>query len=194
MIQIYAPSTEKLQQDQILISTSIILGEPLDRPQLWTLVDLQVKIWILMWFLSKTSNKNLGGTPWSEWAPEWGNYVNTSFAQHGDFGSKVLPEYPTQTVWKRGGQAEVIWQITANHGGGYQYRLCPLTSQPLTESCFQNMPLDFVKGQQFLQWNNGTRLKINPTYVSEGTVPENSTWAMNPIPPRCLGGGCAQGK
>ena len=66
-----------------------------------------------------------GGTPWGTWAPEWGNYVNTTYASHGDYGSKTLPEFPTSTVWKIGGEAEVIWQITANHGGGYQYRLCP---------------------------------------------------------------------
>ena len=53
-----------------------------------------------------------GGTPWGKWAPEWGNYVNTTFASHGDYGSKVLPEFPTNTTWTIGGHAEVIWQIT----------------------------------------------------------------------------------
>ena len=27
---------------------------------------------------------------------------------------------------------QVIWQITANHGGGYQYRLCPAGQVSLT--------------------------------------------------------------
>ena len=53
-----------------------------------------------------------GGTPWGKWAPEWGNYVNTTYASHGDYGSKVLPEFPTNTTWTIGGHAEVIWQIT----------------------------------------------------------------------------------
>ena len=44
-------------------------------------------------------------------------------------------------------------------GGGYQYRLCP-ASEDLTEECFQKHPLDFVRGHQFLQWNNGTRQLI----------------------------------
>ena len=57
-----------------------------------------------------------GGTPWGEWVPEWGNYVNTTFAHHGDYGSKVLPEYASGVVWKLGGVEEAIWQITANHG------------------------------------------------------------------------------
>ena len=30
------------------------------------------------------------------------------------------------TVWKAGSVVETIWNVRANHGGGYQYRLCPL--------------------------------------------------------------------
>ena len=33
-------------------------------------------------------------------------------------------------------------------------------------------------------------MNITATYLDEGTLPEGSTWAMNPIPPRCLGGDC----
>ena len=33
--------------------------------------------------------------------------------------------------------------MTARHGGGYQYRLCP-RSEPLTEACFQKTPLAFA--------------------------------------------------
>ena len=114
----------------------------------------------------------------------------------------------------------MIWQITANHGGGYQYRLCPINEE-LTEECFQKHPLDFIKGSQYLQWNNGSRLHIKgvkiiflkvlwylkclennivahisylETYVDQGVIPEGSTWSMNPIPPRCLGGGCSEGR
>merc|ERR1712232_1027593 len=43
-------------------------------------------------------------------------------------------------------------------------------------------PLEFVRDKQLLQWNNGTRLQINGTFVNEGTLPAGSTWAMNPIP------------
>jgi len=128
-----------------------------------------------------------GGTPWRKNVSEWGDYVPTKYAKHGDYGSK-LPELPSNTVWKIGGEAEVIWQITANHGGGYQYRLCP-SSEPLTESCFQKHPLEFT-GKQSIQFNNGTRIPVKGTFVSNGTIPEGSTWAMCPIPPRCLGGGC----
>merc|ERR1712232_243883 len=55
--------------------------------------------------------------------------------------------------------------------------------EPLTEECFFKMPLKFV-GSQSLRWGgvSGERLNISGTYVSEGTLPAGSTWAMNPIP------------
>jgi len=72
--------------------------------------------------------------------------------------------------------------MRANHGGGYQYRLCPKDSV-LTEECFQRMPLRF-EGQTSLRWGGkeGKQMKINSTFVSEGTLPAGSTWAMNPLP------------
>ena len=73
------------------------------------------------------------------------------------------------------------WGIRYNHGGGYQYRLCP-AGEPLTEACFQKLPLEFDRGAQQLQWNNGTRLSIPGTWVDQGTNPPGSTWSMNPIP------------
>ena len=37
---------------------------------------------------------------------------------------------------------QVSWAISANHGGGYQYRLCALDDMDgLTEKCFQRTPL-----------------------------------------------------
>ena len=42
---------------------------------------------------------------------------------------------------------QAIWQITANHGGGYQYRLCP-ASEKITEECFQKNPLRFDTSKQ----------------------------------------------
>ena len=61
------------------------------------------------------------------------------------------------------------WGIRFNHGGGYQYRLCP-ASEPLTEACFVNNPLEFNRSAQQLQWNNGTRLSIPGTWIDTGTV------------------------
>ena len=61
-----------------------------------------------------------------------------------------------------------------------QYRLCP-ASEPLTEECFQKLPLKFG-GPPKLRHVDGTETEFRPTYVTEGTTPPGSTWAMNPIP------------
>mmetsp|Transcript_117046 Transcript_117046/g.342835 ORF Transcript_117046/g.342835 Transcript_117046/m.342835 type:complete len:359 (+) Transcript_117046:60-1136(+) len=123
---------------------------------------------------------------------EWAWYDATRYAKKGDLGSKVLPEYPSSTIWKAGGLGEVTWQVTANHGGGYSYRLCP-ASGPLTEECFQKYPLKFASPQSIVS-KDGKRMEINGTYTTEGTTPRGSMWALNPIPPRCLSGDCRKGK
>jgi len=104
-------------------------------------------------------------------------------------------------TWKAGDAVEVAWSVLANHGGGYQYRLCP-ASEALTEECFHRMPLPFV-GQQSLRWDRkiGSRsdaggvagrgdassadskqIWFDGTYVTNGTVPTGSQWARNPLP------------
>ena len=70
------------------------------------------------------------------------------------------------------------------HGGGYQYRLCP-ANKPLTEECMQKMPLEFDRTEgTSLVWNNGTRLKIDNVFASEGTWPKGSTWVSLSVPPQ----------
>ena len=64
-------------------------------------------------------------------------------AKQGDLGSVVLKPRPSGTVWKRGSVVQARWQMTARHGGGYMFRLCP-ASAPLTEACFQKTPLPFA--------------------------------------------------
>ena len=76
-----------------------------------------------------------------------GAYNATVYAKQGDLGSMVLKPRPTGTVWKRGQTAKARWQMTAQHGGGYQFRLCP-ADQPLTEACFQQTPLEFANPNQ----------------------------------------------
>lgn len=107
------------------------------------------------------------------------SYVDTQFAKQGHLGH-LLPRSPTGVSWASGSTVEVKWSIRANHGGGYQYRLCP-ASAALTEECFQKMPLDFAK-KTWLEFRNGSRLEIESKYLSAGTMPANSTWAMNPLP------------
>jgi len=60
----------------------------------------------------------------------------------------------------------------------------------LTEECFFKNPLDFDTTKQQLVYSNGTRHSIQGTFITEGVEPAGSMWAMNPIPPRCLGGTC----
>lgn len=134
-----------------------------------------------------------GGTPWGPNVAEAGDYVNTTYAHHGTNGTD-LPPMPTGTVWQRGGTAEVAWNVRNNHGGGYQYRLCP-RNETLSEACFQRHPLDFVEDKQAIVFPNGSRVSITGTFVKDGVLPVGSTWAMLPIPstwlgPRCLGDGC----
>eukprot|EP00039_Didymoeca_costata_P003836 m.69995 g.69995 ORF g.69995 m.69995 type:complete len:366 (-) comp12098_c0_seq1:106-1203(-) len=113
-------------------------------------------------------------------------YVNTTHAKEGDLGSKVLPPNNVGTTWKRGSTQELLWGMRANHGGGYQYRLCPKT-QNLTEDCMKQTPLQFA-GQQSLIFGNGSKLNIPSLYVYENGTgiynekPGYNAWARNPIP------------
>merc|ERR1719436_868184 len=107
-----------------------------------------------------------------------GVYTTTKFAKLGDMGSK-LPKLSSGAVWKAGSVVEAKWSIRANHGGGYQYRLCPLKSN-LTEACFQETPMPFA-GDSSMMMSNGTMLKLNSTFVTDGTLPVGGTWQMNPV-------------
>lgn len=139
------------------------------------------------------------------------------------FGSKQgddardLPEldeslFP-KTVWKAGSVTEISWGLIANHGGGYQYRLCPKQASP-SEECFQQTPIEFYGKESFIQWvpppkeglysayadpkdlpnfqapDPKNRTAIPLVTVNEGTIPKGSTWARNPIPHcKALAGG-----
>jgi len=113
-----------------------------------------------------------------------GVYTTTKFAKVGDLGSK-LPKLDSGVVWKAGSTVETKWSIRANHGGGWQYRLCPSKSN-LTEACFQETPVPFA-GDSSLMLANGTKVKLKSTFLSEGTLPAGSTWQMNPIPGWLIG-------
>jgi len=107
-----------------------------------------------------------------------GGYVPFSH-KPGDKGSEL--NSTGTTIWKVGSAVEVSWSIAANHGGGYQYRLCP-KDEDLTEECFQRMPLPFAGKMQKLRWANNTEVEISASLVSEGSTPTGSAWAKNPIP------------
>jgi hypothetical protein len=116
-------------------------------------------------------------------------FTNTSVNRQGDLGSRVLPARPG-TTWRAGSVVEAKWSIRANHGGGWQYRLCA-RSEPLTEACLQRTPLAFT-GKMWLEYRNGTRQALASKYAyADGTgifpsegggAPAKGAWALNPIP------------
>jgi len=139
-----------------------------------------------------------GGTPHRG---DYGaQYFDTRFARQGDLGSKVLKPRKTGVVWTAGSTVEVSWAIEANHGGGYQYRLCKADDPlGLVEDCFIKHPLPFTNGQR-LRWGgkHGRVEAIEGRLASDGppkvgnytgriftdvkVKPAGSAWARNPIP------------
>lgn len=101
-----------------------------------------------------------------------------------------LPAQPP-TIWAQGSTQKVAFGITANHGGGYQYRLCKL-SEGVSEECFQKTPLKFADDKQWLQHDalsyQYDKLLQLPDFeiplvkTSEGTFPADSEWARVPVP------------
>jgi len=91
-------------------------------------------------------------------------------------------------IWKRGSEVEVAWAITANHGGGYSYRLCKVEpGKPVTEECFHKHPLSFVGDKHIFQYGSRFnpklgRFEVPMTKVNVGTYPPGSDWARVPIP------------
>lgn len=112
-------------------------------------------------------------------------------------------------TWKVGATVDVSWAVVANHGGGYQYRICP-KGEAQTEECFQKTPLEFVGDEQYIQYcdlstvpplspnatpqefppqqafpkacDRSNRTAITAKRISTGTIPAGSTWTRNPIP------------
>jgi len=108
-----------------------------------------------------------------------GEYNTTRYAKQGDLGSEVLRPRPSGTVWKRDSIARVRWQQSANHGGGYQFRLCP-ASEALTEACFQAHPLAFARETHTIRFANASRdVEIAATVVKSGG---GKGWMKWPFP------------
>ena len=128
-----------------------------------------------------------GGNPRGCLSPDcaWsqGGYSFGPKAQNYHFNNE-----PFVTHWSRGDVVEVAWGITANHGGGYSYRLCkvpPEGKSYLSEECFQRTPLKFHGDKQWAQYgeDQSTRVEFMANRTSVGTFPKGSQWTKNPIPP-----------
>merc|ERR1719240_852469 len=97
----------------------------------------------------------------------------------GQKGSEVLPEQKP-TLWQAGATAEVGWGLSAQHGGGYSYRLCPKGSK-LNEECFQSNVLTFASPNSTMHFNDNSHADIKiptSTYIGEA----GDQWRRNPIP------------
>jgi len=119
-----------------------------------------------------------------------GNPAKTGCAP-GGYGhgpdARTLPGNTKPEAWTAGAQEEVMFGITANHGGGYSFRLCPKPKSgymDLTEECFQRTPLRFVGDTQWLQYgrDESNRTAIPAVRIDQGTHPPGSEWTRNPIP------------
>jgi hypothetical protein len=97
---------------------------------------------------------------------------------HGMDGRYLLGNSAPPT-WKAGSVAEVAFGVTRNHGGGYQFRICRYNggAPGMTESCFQQTPLEFAGDVQWLQYddNRTRRTAIPAVRTSSGTFPAGST-------------------
>ncbi|OEU19101.1 hypothetical protein FRACYDRAFT_237394 [Fragilariopsis cylindrus CCMP1102] len=101
--------------------------------------------------------------------------------------------YPT--VWTSGETVEGSYSLYANHGGGHQYRLCPLDNlinNTFDETCFQAMVMEFASDNSlFIATSDDGTTTVNITFDAmdindnntDGVMPKGSTWRKLGIPP-----------
>jgi len=120
-----------------------------------------------------------------------GNCGGFSFGSNAE--TYEWPGAPT-TEWFAGSIQEVAWHVSANHGGGYSYRLCKMPKggiEELTEECFQDMPLEFIGDKQWVSYggenhhweSEDDRIEVTAKRTTEGTFPPGSMWTVDPINP-----------
>jgi len=127
----------------------------------------------------------------------------------GTFGSELMHKALTKpgvgeeqpvTQWTAGGIAEVAQgALFANHGGGYLWRLCPVTEFTAdgikNEECFQRSPLEYATSKSAIQFGvnhrmmnktGGSRVEFDAVRVTgantDGVMPKGSTWTKFPVP------------
>jgi len=89
------------------------------------------------------------------------------------------------TEWAAGSVQEVAWFVSANHGGGYSYRLCKQEGgEAVTEECFQQTPLRFEGDKVWVTYpseDQSVRHDFIANRTSVGTFPEGSEWTEVPL-------------
>jgi hypothetical protein len=129
-----------------------------------------------------------GGTPTECFNA--GAYNATKNAKQGDLGTKVLKPRPSGTVWKVGAVERTRIEVTAAHGGGYIYQICPAEtvnkgSAAAIEKCFASTPLKFAPAAHggfthlVIHADPSKDYEINATIVAEGG---GAGWAIHPWP------------
>jgi hypothetical protein len=93
--------------------------------------------------------------PWC--APGYAKVLSPCGLFAGGYNQKAvdmidLDSTPVE-VWRAGTEQNISWAITANHGGGYAYRLCR-HGPDQTEECFQKGHLQFVGDFQYIEDDN----------------------------------------
>ncbi|OEU08226.1 Fasciclin-domain-containing protein [Fragilariopsis cylindrus CCMP1102] len=113
-----------------------------------------------------------------------------------DAQGKSAAAYPV--VWTAGEIVEGAYNVGANHGGGHQYRLCPvenLNNNTLDESCFQSTVMEFANDRSlFIAMSDDGTVIANITFDAmdiddgntDGVMPKGSTWRKIGIP-ACAG-------
>ena len=96
----------------------------------------------------------------------------------------MLKPFFSGANYKAGDVFEASWFLQANHAGGYYFRLCS-ADEALTEECFQRTPVPFEGSTTTVRMASGKESVVNATFLSKGTVPQGSTWKMNPVPECC---------
>lgn len=95
----------------------------------------------------------------------------------------LLPPGPV-TQWEAGSIVEASFYLLVNHGGGYQYRVCPKNGDninDMNESCFEENPLVFADDVHTVVHGDKT-IEIPATDVLEGVRPEGYAWRRIPLP------------
>ena len=126
------------------------------------------------------------GHPGKNNCPGGGHSMGPSAEQY--YSKRTVPV----TSWARGSVQNVAFTLSANHGGGYQYRICkvPISGRGgVTEECFQKTPLEFHGSNHQIAYNadESSWKSIPARDTNVGTKPVGSTWRRNPIP-ACNGG------
>ena len=112
-------------------------------------------------------------------------FSEASGIRQGQRGTDLPPGPITQ--WEAGSIVDLSFYLVVNHGGGYQYRVCPKQNKDeddtdtVDEACFERNPLVFADDHHTVFHGDRT-IEIPATDVTDGVVPEGYAWRMIPLP------------